>query len=168
MSVNVVLNFADRAGALAAAWPIYSILLGAMLLDLLTGTAAAIGTRTLSSNVSWKGMMKKLATLMVVALAVLLEPIVPGNLALGTIAAIGFIVAESLSVLENAGRLGVLPPILLKDALLKLQQTQQGVSGAAGAVQIQAPPTVDLKIETRGHNDMMPGGKRKTDPPASA
>lgn len=159
MTLSFIIDLTGRAADLAAAWPIYSVLIGAMVLDILTGLAAAFGTKTLSSSVSWKGMMRKLATLMVVALAVLLEPIVPGNLALGTLAAIGFIVSEALSVLENAGRLGVLPPFLLKDALVKLQQ------GQAVNAQVSVPPSTELRIEAHPRDDAVVGGQRRNDPP---
>lgn len=157
--MNVIVTAVDRAADLAAAWPVYKILLGAMVLDVLTGMAASFGTKTLSSSVCWKGIMRKLATLMVVALAVLLEPIVPGHLALGTLAALGFLVSESLSVLENAGRLGVLPPFLLKDALIKLQQA------APASVRVEAPASMDLRVSATPKDDSVLGGQRWTDPP---
>lgn len=115
--------YVDQALRLVNAWPVYWILFGAMALDILTGLSAAVGTKTLSSTVSWLGMMRKFATWSVVALAVLLEPLIGGQVPLGIMTATCFIVTEGLSVLENAGRLGVLPPFLLKDALAKLQAT---------------------------------------------
>lgn len=160
MAVTFVLDLTARASAAAAAWPTFPILLGAMLLDVLTGLAAAFGTKTLSSSVSWRGMMKKFATVMVVALAVLLEPIVPGQVPLGTLATVGFIVSEALSVLENAGRLGVLPPFLLRDALQKLQ------AGATVMAHVEGPPGTEVRVEARPKDDALVGGQRKTDPPA--
>lgn len=161
MAVSLIVDWSTRAADLAAAWPSYAILLGAMVLDILTGIAAAIGTKTLSSNVSWKGMMKKLATLFVVALAVLLEPIVPGHFPLGTGAAMAFIVTEALSVLENAGRLGVLPPFLLREALQKLQQDPR-----VTAVHVEAPSSTEVRVSAKPKDTSVAGGRRGDDPPA--
>lgn len=144
--------------------PFYVALFLAMWLDILTGVAASIGTRTLNSNISWRGTMKKMSMWLVVALAAITGQIAgfggiklgDATLTMGSVVALGFFVGEALSVLENAGKLGILPPIILKDALSKLNTT---------TVQVQAAPDAKVVTVVEPILDSLPGGQRKTDPP---
>lgn len=95
-------------------------LAGAMFADYLTGILAAGTKAELSSKVGYKAIRRKLAILVIVALAHGID------LALGTggnlwrdLAAGFYIGNEILSVFENVGKMDVLVPSQLKDVINK-------------------------------------------------
>ena len=93
-----------------------------MVMDYATGLAAAFREKRLSSAVGFWGILRKGVMLAIVALANVLDTLVLGT-ASSTFrsAVIGFyLMNEGLSVLENADRLGVRWPKLLRDALMQL------------------------------------------------
>jgi len=91
-----------------------TILSTCIVLDILSGVARAIIQKKLSSNVSWRGGVKKVLIFMVVAVATQADLYAETDLARN--GAIAFYVAsEGLSILENVAASGVpLPPALLK------------------------------------------------------
>jgi toxin secretion/phage lysis holin len=91
-----------------------------MAIDVLMGLVCAFAAKQLSSSVSWKGTGKKTGTLLIVALAVTLDPYV-SDIALAKVVALFYCITESLSILENAGRLGIPLPSALVEALSKLR-----------------------------------------------
>lgn len=93
-----------------------------MIMDYATGLAAAFRDKRLSSAVGFWGILRKGVMLAIVALANVLDTLVLGSDA-STFrsAVIGFyLMNEGLSILENADRLGVRWPKLLRDALMQL------------------------------------------------
>jgi len=93
-----------------------------MVMDYATGLAAAFREKRLSSAVGFWGILRKGVMLAIVALANVLDTLVLGSDA-STFrsAVIGFyLMNEGLSVLENADRLGVRWPKILRDALMQL------------------------------------------------
>ena len=93
-----------------------------MIIDYGTGLAAAFREKRLSSATGFSGILRKGVMLAIVALANVLDTLVLGSDA-STFrsAVIGFyLMNEGLSVLENADRLGVRWPKLLRDALMQL------------------------------------------------
>ena len=93
-----------------------------MIIDYGTGLAAAFREKRLSSATGFSGILRKGVMLAIVALANVLDTLVLGT-ASSTFrsAVIGFyLMNEGLSVLENADRLGVRWPKLLRDALMQL------------------------------------------------
>lgn len=107
------------ATAWADAHELAFLLVVLILLDVATGLVAAIAAKKLDSGVSWHGMSRKVMTIGIVVLAMLLEPLAQG-LPLEKLVCLFYIVTESLSILENAGRSGVPLPPVLKDVLAKL------------------------------------------------
>lgn len=112
-------------GALAwlfGAWdPLIMVLLAVMVLDYITGVADAAVAGTLSSAVGFKGLLKKIFILILVALAALLDRLVPAtNGAVRSAVCMFYIANEGLSILENAGTLGLPLPEALRGALQKL------------------------------------------------
>jgi toxin secretion/phage lysis holin len=91
-----------------------------MMIDVVMGLVCAFGAKQISSSASWRGMSKKAGTLLVVAVSVALDPYV-ADVALAKVVSLFYCVTEALSVLENAGRLGVPMPLPLLDALQKLR-----------------------------------------------
>ena len=95
-----------------------------MTIDYLTGLIVAgifhrstkTGGGALESKVGWKGLRKKGVTLLVVLVAVRLDMML--NMRFATDAVIvGFIINEAISILENAGLMGVKYPPAIRRAL---------------------------------------------------
>ena len=112
-------------GALAwlfGAWdPLIMVLVAVMVLDYITGVADAAVAGTLSSAVGFKGLLKKIFILILVALAALIDRLVPAtNGAVRSAVCMFYIANEGLSILENAGTLGLPLPEALRGALQKL------------------------------------------------
>lgn len=114
-------------GAIAAAFGGWthdlSWLVAFMVVDYLTGLMVAFLGKSpktegggLSSAVGWLGLVRKLVTLLLVLVAHGLDVMI-GVEYIKTAAVIGFIVNEVLSILENAGMLGVPMPEIFKKAL---------------------------------------------------
>lgn len=81
---------------------------------------------TLESRAGWKGLCRKGMSLLIVLVAVRLD-LAMGTTAIKDAVVIAFIVNETLSILENAGLMGVRYPKILKDALDVLQKKSEGV-----------------------------------------
>ena len=100
--------------------PVVGCLIVAMSIDVAMGLLLAFGSKTVNSSVSRVGMVRKVATMLLVALGFVIEPFAHGVPA-GTLTASAFLVSESLSVMENAALLGLPVPSVLTDALSKLR-----------------------------------------------
>ena len=99
---------------------LFTTLIILMAFDYATGVMCAIIKKSLSSKTGFKGIFRKLCILIIIALSNLGADAV-GIPALRS-AAIGFYIAnEAISILENAGELGVPYPKWLKDALIQLK-----------------------------------------------
>ncbi len=79
----------------------------------------------LESRVGLKGLLRKGMMLLVVLVAVRLD-ILTGTSFLKDATVIAFVVNETLSILENAGLMGVKYPDVIKNALDILQKKSQG------------------------------------------
>lgn len=99
-------------------------LLAFMAFDYLTGVVAAFKYRELSSNTGFIGLARKGLILVVVAIGHILDTqVLGGGSSFFRSALIGFYLAnEGLSILENAGRLGVPLPVFLREALRQLKE----------------------------------------------
>lgn len=101
-------------------------LLGMMALDYLTGILCAFQQKKLSSRVGFRGLTRKLLILLLVSMGHLLDAYVLGGGSLLRGAVAGFYLAnEGLSILENAGTLGLPLPDKLVSALQQLCQDSQ-------------------------------------------
>ena len=96
-----------------------------IIMDYITGVAAAFKTKTLKSSVGFEGLMKKGAIFLIVILAAQLDRIT-GNAAgvFRTATAFFFIANEGLSIVENVGEMGVKLPGFITGALTKLRDEQ--------------------------------------------
>lgn len=102
------------------------VLLAVTALDYATGVACAAVAKELSSSVGFKGLVKKVFTFVLVALAAMLDKLVPStNGAVRSAVCMFYIANEGISILENAGGLGLPLPNALKKALLKLQEKEE-------------------------------------------
>lgn len=100
---------------------VFCVLLSLIAIDYITGILAGIKTKTLSSEVGFFGILKKIGILCVVALSHFIGD-VSGMPEIRSLV-IGFYIAnEGISILENTGRLGVLLPKKLIDILSQLKE----------------------------------------------
>ena len=92
-----------------------------MVLDYASGLIKAVYTGTMSSKIGFKGLLKKVTILVIVALANVVQQLTGDNVAIREIVIVFYIANEGISVLENAAV--VLPnmPDRLKDILLQLR-----------------------------------------------
>jgi toxin secretion/phage lysis holin len=96
-------------GALVARIPHpVQILLVLMVLDIVLGGIVAILRRDVSSHEFWKGIAKKMGTLVLLAALGASEPVLQFDAM--DYAAVFFVVYELISITENATRLGVPVP----------------------------------------------------------
>ena len=102
------------------------VLVAVVTLDYLSGIACAAAAKELSSTVGFKGLLKKMFIFLLVALAAMLDKLVPAtNGAVRSAVCMFYIANEGISILENGGRLGLPLPEGLKSMLTKLQQEEK-------------------------------------------
>lgn len=109
------------------------ILLIFIIMDYITGVAAAFKTKTLKSSVGFEGLMKKGAIFLIVILAAQLDRIT-GNTAgvFRTSTAFFFIANDGLSIVENVGEMGVKLPKIITNALTKLRDENDNGDDGSG------------------------------------
>lgn len=84
------------------------VLIAVVALDYITGVAYAAVSKTLSSVIGFKGLLKKVFIFVLVALSTMLDKLVPAtNGAVRSAVCMFYIANEGLSILENAGRIGL-------------------------------------------------------------
>ena len=96
-------------------------LLVIMVLDYLTGIIKAVYTKTMSSEIGFKGLLKKITILIIVALANVLQQVTGDNVAIREIVIMFYIANEGISVLENVAVIYPRMPKKIKDILLQLR-----------------------------------------------
>ena len=98
-----------------------------MLIDYITGVMCAINDHTLSSEVGFRGICRKVLIFLLVGIANILDVQVIGTGSVLRTAVIFFYISnEGVSLLENAGRLGLPIPQKLKDILAQLHDRADG------------------------------------------
>lgn len=98
------------------------ILITFMVLDYILGVICGFKEKELSSETAFRGILKKMTILIMVAVAVKLDDAFNTQ---GTIRSMGiyfYAALEGISITENAGRMGVPIPEKLKDALIQLKE----------------------------------------------
>lgn len=94
--------------------------------DYLTGVMCAVYERKLSSEVSFRGICRKVLIFVMVGIANILDVQVIGNGSILRTAIIFFYISnEGISLLENAGRLGLPIPEKLKMVLKQLHDKSE-------------------------------------------
>ena len=125
---NVVKTVVAVGGATASflfgGWSaLLSILLAFVVIDYVTGFIAAALDGKLNSEVGWRGIAKKVAIFLVVAVAHQVDMALGGQNHIFRDAAIFFYLAnELLSFTENAGRIGIPVPKKLLNAVEILRE----------------------------------------------
>lgn len=100
---------------------ILKALIALVILDYVTGVLKAIYTKTLSSAVGFKGLIRKIVIFIVIATAVIVQMIVGDAIPLREITIIFFLCNEGISLLENASEFVPIPE-KLKDTLIQLRE----------------------------------------------
>lgn len=91
-----------------------------VILDYVTGVLKAIATKTLSSAIGFKGLIRKIIIFIVVATAVIVQSVIGDSIPLREIVIIFFVCNEGISLLENASEFIPIPD-KLKDTLIQLR-----------------------------------------------
>ncbi len=99
---------------------ILGVLMAMVILDYVSGVLGAIYTGTLSSSVGYKGIIKKIGILLVVAVAHIIGQAV-GFPEIRSLVIGFYIVNEGISFIENWASVGLPIPQQLKDALEKFK-----------------------------------------------
>ena len=111
--------FGDMEGLMIA-------LVALIILDYISGVIAAAVEKRLSSEVGAKGIAKKIFMLLIVALANIVDINVIGDgHVLKTVTVVFYICNECISLIENAGRIGVPVPKKLLDVLEQLRDKEK-------------------------------------------
>lgn len=100
----------------------FKTLLLFMVLDYLTGIICAIKYKKLSSEIGFKGILKKVTILIVVAVAVSMDNMTGTNGLVRSLVIFFYASMEGLSILENAARMDVGIPEQLTELLLQLRE----------------------------------------------
>lgn len=93
-----------------------------MVLDYVLGVICGFKEQELSSDVAFKGILKKVTILIVVTVGVAIDGAVNTQGLIRSMVIFFYAGLEGISILENAGRMGVPIPDKLKDALIQLKE----------------------------------------------
>lgn len=103
---------------------ILKALVALVILDYITGVLKGIVTKTLSSEIGFKGLIRKIVIFIVVATAVIIQGVVGDAIPLREIVIIFFVCNEGISLLENASEFVSIPK-KLKDTLIQLREKDE-------------------------------------------
>lgn len=92
-----------------------------MTLDYMTGVIKAVYTKTMSSEIGFDGLLKKITVLIIVSLANVLQNIAGENTPIREIVIMFYVANEGISVLENVAMIYPNMPKKIKDVLLQLR-----------------------------------------------
>lgn len=99
-------------------------LVALVILDYITGVLKAISTKTLSSQIGFIGLIRKIVIFIVIATAVIIQSVVGEAIPLREIVIIFFLCNEGISLLENASQFVPIPE-KLKDTLIQLRNREE-------------------------------------------
>lgn len=91
-----------------------------VVIDYLTGVMCAVNDKTLSSEVGFRGICRKLLIFLMVGIANILDVHIGTGSVLRTVAIFFYISNEGISLLENAAHLGLPVPEKIKKVLEQL------------------------------------------------
>lgn len=94
------------------------------VMDYATGVIKGLYTKTLSSDIGFKGLLKKIVMFIVIAVAFSIQTLLNDTVALREIVIMFYICNEALSLLENAAMFIPIPD-KLKDVLLQLRDEKK-------------------------------------------
>ncbi|MCU5687082.1 phage holin family protein [Bacillus cereus] len=123
-----IATFGGFCGYFLGGWDAtLKVLVTMAIIDYLTGVIAAGFNGELKSKVGFKGIAKKVVLFLLVAAATQVDVIMGTNNAIREATIFLFIGNELLSLLENAGRMGIILPTALTNAVEILGGKQKQV-----------------------------------------
>lgn len=106
-------------------------LIALVVLDYVTGVLLAIHNKKVSSEIGFKGISKKVMIFILVALGNIIDKHVMGSgSSLRTMLIMFYLSNESISIVENAGNIGLPLPKKLKEAMQKLDNNNPDKSSS--------------------------------------
>lgn len=128
-NVEKLFNWVSVAGAFVGGYMcqflggwdvILKALVALVILDYITGVLKGFATKTLSSQIGFNGLIRKIMMFIVIATAVIIQGVIGDAIPLREIVIMFFICNEGISLLENASEFVDIPEPL-KDALIQLR-----------------------------------------------
>ncbi len=102
---------------------LFIVLVVAVILDFITGICLAVYQKKLSSKIGYKGISKKIAIFVLVAVSNVIDTyLMDSSGFLSTVCAVFYISNECISIIENSAKMGVPIPEKLKNALDALKK----------------------------------------------
>lgn len=98
-----------------------------IVIDYLTGIGKSYVSKKLNSNKGFKGIVKKLGILSMVAVAQIIDNIVGETGLIRTLVIYYLVANEGLSILENLGEMDIIVPNFLKDKLEQLRDKESDI-----------------------------------------
>ena len=122
-TASIVLGVAGGIAAqILGAWDtVLCALLVIMVLDYITGVMKAVYRKELSSETGYKGILRKITVLVIVALANVVQRLTGETAPLREMVIMFYIANEGISVLENAAEILPNMPKGIKDILLQIR-----------------------------------------------
>lgn len=103
-------------------WDVFlKALVALVILDYVTGILKGIYTKTLSSSIGFKGLIRKIVIFIVIATSVIVQMVVGDAIPLREVTIIFFLCNEGISLLENASTFVPIPD-KLKETLIQLRE----------------------------------------------
>lgn len=118
--------FFGTAAFLFGGWDgLMTVLLACIVIDYISGVICAAYEKKLSSRIGARGIARKIMIFLIVITASLADAYIIGTGdSLRTLTVLFYIANESISILENCGRLGVPVPKRLSDMLVRLKERE--------------------------------------------
>lgn len=114
-------------GGFLGGWDVsIQVLIALTAIDFITGVLTGFYTKKLSSNVGYKGLIKKVGIYLMVGTACLLDKAINTGATLRTSMVFFYIAIEGISILENWGKMDLPLPGFIKKALEQLKEQSDG------------------------------------------
>lgn len=109
--------------------PLFYALIAFVSIDYITGVLLAIRDKEVSSNIGFKGICKKIMIFALVATANIIDEYIIGSgSSLRTMTIMFYLSNEGISIIENAGNIGLPLPKKLKDVIQELNNSDSAES----------------------------------------
>lgn len=93
-----------------------------IIIDYLTGLLSAIYNKKVNSKIGFKGIIKKVSYLFIIALSVIIDNVLGQTGTIRTLVIYFFVANDGISILENVAEMGVPLPQKLIDTLEQLKK----------------------------------------------
>lgn len=93
-----------------------------IIIDYLTGVLSAIYNKKVNSKIGFKGIIKKVSYLFIIALSVIIDNVLGKTGTIRTLVIYFFVANDGISILENVAKMGVPLPQKLIDTLEQLKK----------------------------------------------